>query len=155
MITIHDQTKASIIESTANTVGAFLKEVFVHRKNMEQMEAQKEHDVELARIRANAAREDDTEEIVEEVTEAAAEPTAAEIEAAIDDLIDQEMCAVCQDLLRGLKQRPPREQLQGVFEYGQFKDSLSQDAGIDELKDFIAQTEVLHAVLEENLRAPA
>lgn len=122
---------------------------------MDQMEAQKEHDVELARVRADAAQGDETEAIVEEVTEAPTEPTAAEVEAAIDDLIAQEMCAVCQDLLRGLKQRPTREQVIGVMEYGSFKKELDSEAGIDELKDLIAQTEVLHAVLEENLRAPA
>lgn len=148
---MHDETKGAIVENTFGTLGAIVKDRLIHRNRMDRLEAEKEHDMEIARIRQGLTTDEEAvQETVDEVS-TATEPTPAEIEAAIDELIAEEMCAVCQELLRGLKQRTPQEQVRGIFEYGRFKDSLDQDAGVDELKALIAQTEVLHAVLEENL----
>lgn len=148
---MHDETKATLVENTFGALGAVVKERLIHRNRMDRLEAEKEHDLEIARIRQGlSADEEAQQETIDEVT-TAPDPTPAEIEAAIDELIAEEMCAVCQELLRGLKARSPREQVRGVMEYGTFKKELDSDAGIDELKALIAETEVLHAVLEENL----
>lgn len=152
---MHKDTISDLIEHGTSAVGSVLKEQLVHRKEMDRMEAQKDKEIEIAKIRNQSRNDDTTEEVVEAVNNPDETPTETEMEAAIDELIDNEMCAVCQDLLRGLKERSPKEQVIGLTEYGEFKRSLSDEAGVDELKAEINQTTVLKKVLEENLRAPA
>lgn len=151
---MHRETISSLIESGSGAVGAFLKEVLVHRKEMDRLEHQKEKEIELAKVRSQAAADDDTQETVEAVTQTQGTPPAAEIEAAIDELMADETCSVCRELLEGLKDRPPREQVIGVAEYGTFKRELSGDADVADLRDYLEHTQVLLPVLEEHLSAP-
>lgn len=145
---MHRETISSLIDSGAGAVGAFLKEAFVHQKEMERMEAEKDKQIELARIRNQNGNPERREEVVESVTEHEGEPTAAEMQEAIDELIEAEDCSVCQQLLVGLKELPVRDQVIGVMEYGTFKNRLDQEADVDELKAEIEKTEVLERVLE-------
>lgn len=77
--------------------------------------------------------------------------TETEIDSEIDELIEEDWCSLCQNLLEQLKSRPPREQVRGVAEYGEFKRQLSDDADVEELREVLRETDVLQSVFEENL----
>lgn len=165
---MHQDTKRDLIENGAGAIASLLKDVLVHQSKMDAQTELKEKELELARLRANADSPDNaatgdtqaTPSSEVQVTEgvAANEPvtaTPAEIDAAIDELIAEEMCAVCQDLLHGLKDRPVAEQVRGIKEYGSFKRELADDADVEQLKAVIQETDVLHAIFQEKFTGPA
>lgn len=150
---MHRETVRELIEASATAGGTLLKEVFVHRKEMEQLEAQHETQVELARLRNQEQESDDGTETdnPEQERPGSPQPDVAGIEAEIDELMAEEMCAVCRELLRSLKDRPPRQQIRGVKEYGEFKQELSDNADAEDLRALLRETVVLHSIFEENL----
>jgi hypothetical protein len=159
---MHEETKREVIQEGSNLLGSILKELLVHRNRVNVLEQQKEKELELAEARDRAAaRHDepspgDQRHHQEPVETGVASPeqrvhaaTPSEIEAALDELIEEEMCEVCRELLVALKERPARQQVRGVMEYGTFKSDLSEGAGVEELKATIRQTDVLHDVFQE------
>lgn len=151
---MHESTIREIIDGVFGLGATLAKEEMVHKKQRERLELQQDHELELAKIRhegEDATGQDTTEAVQASVGEQSVTATPAEIEAAIDDLIAEEKCATCKDLLRGLKERPTPEQIRGIMEYGTFKDRLSANADVEELKALINDTEVLQAVMHEDL----
>lgn len=150
---MHESTIREIVDSGATAAGALAKEVLVHRKEMDRIEAEKKAQIELVEARKRA--QDDTEDTDDDETRlerpGTPQPTADEIEAEIEELMAEEMCAICRELLRALKDRPPAEQIRGVKEYGEFKNRLSSDADAEELRAVLRETVVLHSIFEENL----
>lgn len=146
------ETVSSLIEHGASAIGALLKEELVHRHRMEGQAKQKEKEIELAKIQQEVAQERSAQPEPEPVEAPDPGATPAEVSHALDQLIAEEMCSTCQQLLRGLKDRPVDQQVRGIMEYGQFKRELSDEAGVDELRALIQRTTVLKSVLEENLR---
>lgn len=159
---MHEQTKRDLLESGTGAVASLLKEMMVHRNQIEVLEKQKEKEMELAKARAEAREANDggngsdtslpdaaTASNAGASQDSQVSATPGEIEAALDELIDEEMCSVCRDLLVELKERPPREQVRGIMEYGTFKSNLDDGAGVEELKETIKQTDVLHSVFQE------
>lgn len=157
-----------MIESGTGVVGSLLKELLVHRNRVEVLEQQKQKELELAQARSQIENggtnphlsADNPTELPSssEGVGAGAEPveaTPAEVESAIDELIDEEMCSTCVELLEGLKERPPREQVRGIMEYGTFKHNLDGGAGVEEMKSVIEETDVLQSVFRERFTGPA
>lgn len=151
---MHDETMRELIEGGTAIAGSLAKEMLVHRSEMSRMEAQKERDLELARIRQEAAHEHEPEPSPPEPAMGVSGMTPSETEAAIDELIAEEQCSVCKQLLEHLKERGPHQQIRGVMEYGQFKKELSEGAGVEELKSLLRETVVLHSIFEEDIRGP-
>lgn len=159
---MHRETMRELIESGTGVLGSLLKEMLVHRNQVEILETRKEHDKELAQIRQqaqNPSRDTSSSSTDSDgggsvssapLSESGRlQATPGEIEAALDELIDEEMCAVCKDLLVGLKERPTRQQVRGIMEYGTFKQNLDDGAGVEELKAQLRQTDVLQSVFQE------
>lgn len=164
---MQDETKRDLVKSGSGLVGALLEELIVHRQRIDVLEQRKEAELEVARVRSSQS--DDTEDDAGEsaVSADAASPSAettstddrlaatpAEIEEALDELIEDEMCDVCRELLVALKERPAKEQVRGVMEYGTFKQNLSDGAGVDELKATIRETTILHDIFQEKYTGP-
>lgn len=162
MFPIHEDTKREIIEGGTGLASSLLKEIMVHRNQVEVLEKEKEKEVEVAKARAkhqsgrpqqqqpeeNSPAPATTHDTLERV-DGQMQATPNEIEDALDDLIDEEMCSVCRDLLVALKDRPTHEQVRGIMEYGTFKQNLDDGAGVDQLKSLIRETDVLQSVFQE------
>lgn len=159
---MHDETKRQLIESGTKAAGTLLNELLVHRNQIEVLEAEKEKELELAKTRAQhtGGHEADSAHADQQATRVPAsngvgqpadpvEATPAEIEQALDELIEEEMCSVCRELLIALKDRPTRDQVRGIMEYGTFKHNLDDGAGVDQLKELIRETDVLHEIFQE------
>lgn len=150
---MHQDTMRELIESGSSALGSLAKEMLVHRNRVDAIETRKDKEIELARVK-NETENDEPEFDLEGGDDLGVSGLPeAEIEAAIDELIEEETCSSCQQLLRGLKERGPRQQARGLVEYGEFKRSLSDGADAEELKETLRETVVLHSVFEEDIRS--
>lgn len=165
---MNDSTKQELIESLTGGAGALLKELLVHRNRVDMMEQKKDAEIELAQARAQARSGGGSE-----VTGLSREPqmmpadegieagdpqmtaTPSEVEEALDELIAEEMCSVCKEVLQGLKERPTHEQVRGIMEYGTFKENLDSGAGVEEMKEVLRETTVLQSVFREKFTGAA
>lgn len=158
-----ENTKRELIQNGSGLVGKLLKEMMEHRNRINVLEEKKDAELELARTKMEHEEvgAGSTVDAATDTAETQRRPedgdvegqvgaTPAEIEEALDELIEEEMCDVCQELLIALKERPPKEQVRGVMEYGTFKRNLSDRAGVEELKETIRETEVLHDIFRQN-----
>lgn len=151
---MHDETKSTLIENGASIVGSLVKDRVVHRRNLEKMEMQKEKELELARLRNEKAPdpgENITPDRGERESRTIQNASPQEVSAAIDELIHDEECAVCRELLEALKGRPPREQVRGIMEFGTFKRELAGDGDVDQLRASLQETDVLRVVMQEDV----
>lgn len=149
---VHEDTLRDIVDGGATIVGSLVKDMLIRRQERGAMEARMDKEIELAETRARLNRQ----EARRGQSEAESPPvhpdhdlTAAEV---IDELIERETCSTCISLLEGLKERPPREQLLGLEEYGEFKGKLSDGADVEELKELLRETEVLQDIFHEDIR---
>lgn len=149
---VHEDTIRDIIDACASIAGSLGKEMVVHRNRMEATEARLDKEIELARAQQRAVDHRHTPEPSPPAGPGVSGLTQQDSQAAIDELIAEEQCSVCRDLLEALKDRPLREQLRGVKEYGEFKSSLSEGADVAELKAVLRKTTVLKSIFEEDLR---
>lgn len=151
-----------MIEGGTSLASTLLKELLVHRNQINVLEAEKEKEVEVAKARAKHGQQPQPSESPSPPSNASGsqsgqmrrvdeqvDATPAEIENALDQLIDEEMCAVCRELLVELKERPTEQQVRGIMEYGTFKHNLDDGAGVEELKSVIRETDVLHSIFQE------
>lgn len=159
---MHESTKRELIEQGTGVVGSLLKEMLVHKNQVEVMREQKEKEIEVARARAKAQENagnggvsghdhhpEPSQQNHDDQTQGVTQATPAEIEAALDELIDEEMCSVCQQLLVALKDKPTEEQIHGIMEYGTFKKELGDGANVEELKALLRETDVLQSIFQE------
>lgn len=159
---MHEDTVRDLIDNGSTMLGSLLKEMLVHRNEIEILEAEKEKEVEVAQARERATESADGEAggtgtnrepqvRPQEGVSTGGQMTAtpAEIEQAIDELMAEEMCQICRELLAALKERPTRQQIRGVMEYGTFKHNLSDGADVEELKQVIRETDVLHDIFQQ------
>lgn len=163
---MHEETIRDLIENGTGVVGSLLKEMMVHRNRIDVLEQQKEKELELARTRNQVEQQvnggggqpqtqpqPQTGGGQVSAADGAMHATPAEVEAALDELIDEEMCATCKELLEALKERPARQQVRGIMEYGTFKHNLDGGAGVEEMKEVLRETDVLQDVFRERFTA--
>lgn len=159
---MHQDTKRELIEQGTGVVGSLLKEMLVHRNEIEVLREQKEKEVELAKARSEASQDtgdERTDSHQPAQGQVPSEPqgdspgvvqaTPGQIEDALDELIEEEMCSICRELLIALKERPTSEQVRGIMEYGTFKKELGDGAGVEELKALLKETDVLQSIFQE------
>lgn len=150
---VHDDTLRELVDGGTSIVGSLVKDMLIRRQEREAMEARMDKEIELAETRARVDRQDDQPEQREPVAHAADSSTDLTVAEVIDELIERETCSTCTSLLEGLKERPVREQLIGLEEYGEFKGKLSDGAGAEELRELLRETDVLQTVFQEDIRA--
>lgn len=149
---VHSDTLRELVDGGTSIVGSLIKDMLVRRQETAAMEARMDKEIELAEARASAqqqARAATPPEPESPPVHPDHDLTAAEV---IDELIDTETCSTCVQLLEGLKERPPREQILGLEEYGEFKGRLSDGADADELRELLRETAVLKTVFQEDIR---
>lgn len=159
---MHEETTRELIENGSSLVGTLLKEMLIHRNKVQVMEQRKENELELAKARAEHGQQRQEAQMRPSEPDEPAPPTdgvqaphepvsatPAEIEEALDELIEDEMCDVCRELLIALKERPAKQQVKGVMEYGTFKQNLDDGAGVEQLKETIRETTILHDIFQQ------
>lgn len=159
---MHQDTKRELIENGTGIVGSLLKEMLVHHNQIEVMREQKEKEIELAQAQAEAEQRakanaetsdislsDDGPDEPTRSSSGVMQATPGQVEEALDELIDEEMCSVCKELLVALKERPVQEQVRGIMEYGTFKKELGDGANVEQLKSLLRETTVLQDIFQE------
>lgn len=149
---MHEETMRELIEGGTTALGSLAKEMLLHRHNMEAIETRKEKEIELAKAQQRPTGHGHGEPAGDDRVMGVSAMPEGDVAAAIDELIAEETCGTCQRLLEALKDRGPHQQVRGVMEYGQFKRELSEGAGVDELRDTLRDTIVLHSIFEEDIR---
>lgn len=146
---MHEETLRDLVDGGSSILGSLVKEFVVHNNQMDRMEKQKEMELELAE--AQQRSRGTTTPDVAEPTDHSPPEGGLGLGAAIDDLKAREDCAMCQQLLDGIKAAPPDEQAVALTEYGEFRHMSRQGASEQELRRFLEGTEQLQAILEQQV----
>lgn len=70
-----------------------------------------------------------------------------EFNESVDELITDEDCELCSQLLEGIKDIEPRKRPIALAEYGRFKQSTSETDDVDEIRAEIEEMTVLREVM--------
>lgn len=117
---------------------------------IELIEAKNEHGTDpFESMAATAATESPEAEAVEQQSQ-------SEFNQSIDDLIADEDCELCAQLLEGVKEIEPRKRPQALAEYGRFKQSTADTDDVEAIRAEIEEMTVLREVmLQEFNMAPS
>lgn len=152
---MHDETKSELISSGASAVGSVLKELFVHRTNMEQMEQRKEMELELARARQGA--DTDGESAASGGDRQPASPPGStvgdpDLQEAFADLKAREQCGVCRQLLDAIEHADRRTQVTALTEYGKLAHAVETGASEQEIREILERSDTLEDLLNQSVR---
>lgn len=153
---MHQETKEELISSGASAIGSVLKELFVYRTNMEQMEQRKEMELELARARQNT--DQDGVELDSGRGQSAPAPTDqrigdSDLQEAFADLKEREECGVCRQLLDAIEHADRRTQVKALTEYGKLAHAVETGATEQEIRTILERSDTLEDLLNQSVRA--
>lgn len=153
---MHEQTRQELVKNAIGLCRELGRDLASYVATTRRLEKEHELDRKVLEARERAGENGDTPASTSAPPEprepaGAPTPSAAEIETEIDELIAEETCGTCRSILQTLKERPPREQVRGLKEYGQWMGQINDNADGEELRETLRETVVLHSIIEQSL----
>lgn len=155
---VHEETRKELVKNAIGLCRDLGKDLANYVATSRRLEREHELEKQIVEAQQRAATQPATDAgHTREAAAAAAtttpSPTPADIEAEIDDMMNEEECTLCVDLLRELKKRPTREQVRGLKEYGEFMGELREGSDPEQLRAALRETDVLQPIFEDKLMA--
>lgn len=146
---MHDETKQELISTGTSVMGSLLKEFFIHRNRVNQMQEKKDLELELAKARTGAASDQGTER--DDTRRSRPTPEDADLREAFHDLKARENCGICRQLLDAIEHADRRTQIRALTEYGRFQHAVETGASEAEIRDILEQSDTLKNLLEREM----
>lgn len=179
MVDVHRETKQSLIDECTNVAGTLIKEIVVHRAEMNAMEQKHDHRLELEQARQEHSNRSGGPHGAEAGAEAKAElgaghgtpqhrdrepvPVESQVvdqqagvgqpdfDRVIDRLEQRDQCSLCRNLLDAIRDEPPDVQAEALAEYGRLKGAMESGATQADLENIIEDSETLQRLVRSGL----
>lgn len=163
---MHEETKRSLIDEGTTVLGTLIKEMVIHRAEMDTLEQRHEHELELERTRqqhqgggeleggSEGAEHQEAMHVESEVVDTGGRAGVGghpDFDRVLDRLEAEDQCSLCRDLLRAIREQPPDVQAEALAEYGKLKGAMEAGATQDDLERLIDNSDVLLELLENKL----
>lgn len=148
---VHEETARELIDSGSTVLGSLLKEAFVHRNRMSQIQQEKEMEIELAKARNEARSREPARP--EPEPEPEPERGVATVSHSFQHLKEQEDCSICRDLLEAIERADSETQVEALTEYGKLKHAVETGGSQEEIKAVLRESNTLQELLEDQMSA--
>lgn len=163
---MHEETKRALIDEGTTVLGTLIKEMVIHRAEMDTLEQRHNHELELERTRQQHQGAGELEQ--DEAPAGHQEPMHVESQVVepggqagvgghpdfnrvLDRLEQQDQCSLCRDLLQAIREQPPDVQAEALAEYGRLKGAMEAGATQEQLQGVIEGSDTLQRLLEEEV----
>lgn len=170
---MHRETKRELITEGTNVAGTLIKEMVVHRAEMNAMEQKHNHELELEEARLEHSkqrggphgaeteagadrggrehRDREPVEVESQVVDQQAGVGAPDFDRVIDRLEQRDQCSLCRNLLAAIRDEPPDVQARALTEYGRLKGAMESGATQADLETIIEDSEMLQRLVREKV----